>query len=151
VKTVAPFLLSHRLDGVKIRNGNYNMAKRAKREGEGRPSKKDQPTGETVSGKFLSAVRLGLSEKTASDFAGISERTINNWKKQDSFCSAINNARAEAKVWWCVQLRQSAVVASGRGNCTPMMFWLSRRSDEFEEQNREPLLPPRPLIIDNAD
>jgi hypothetical protein len=118
----------------------------------GRPSKKNQPTGETISDKIISAIRNGMSEKVASEFAGITEQTLANWKNTDpTFFSNIKKAHAEARHWWCMKLRESAEVAAARGNCTPMMFWLSRRAkDEFGEDNNNIPIMPKVLIIDNA-
>jgi hypothetical protein len=117
----------------------------------GRPSKKDQPTGETVSEKFLSAVRLGLSEKTASELCGVDESTANRWKTDPIFASAIQKARAEGKEWWCDKLRRSAEVAAERGNPTPMIFWLSRRTEEFKEDKTIEIPAGKRLIIEDCD
>lgn len=116
----------------------------------GRPSKQNQPTLETISEKFLSGVKLGLSEKTACELAGISEQSLNRWKKKDAaFGSAIKTAHAESKAWWCIKLRQAAEVAASKGGATPMMFWLSRRTEEFRENPMFPLPQGKRLIIED--
>ena len=95
----------------------------------GRPSKKDKPTGETISQKFLGAIELGLSEKSAAELCGVSESTVNLWKKDDDFRSAVLEARGKAKEFYVKKLRDHAEKQVGA-----VMFWLSRRTTEFREE-----------------
>ena len=69
-----------------------------------------------------------MSEKTASELCGISESTANEWKKDPTFRSAVLQARAKGKEWWVSKLKGHADKQVGA-----VMFWLSRRTEEFQE------------------
>ena len=112
----------------------------------GRPSKKDMPTGETYSQKLLSAIEAGMSDKTAAELCGISESTVTEWKAKDpDFRRAVLEARAKGVEWWVSKLKGHADKQVGA-----VMFWLSRRSPEFREE--QVAVPPgKKLTIEITD
>ena len=86
-----------------------------------------------------------MSEKTASELCGISESTANEWKKDPEFRSAVLAARAKGVEWWVSKLKGHADKQVGA-----VMFWLSRRSPEFREE--QVAVPPgKKLTIEITD
>ena len=116
----------------------------------GRPSKKDMPTGETYSQKFLAAIKKGLSEKSAAELCGISESTATEWKKDPNFRRDVLAARNQGKEKMLDLLLVACEVAAPKGNAQPIIYWLSRRTEEFREE--QVAVPPgKKLTIEITD
>ena len=104
----------------------------------GRPTKYKIPTNETNVDKFLSGIELGLSEETCCGMIGISQQTLNTWKKKyPDFLEDIKRARTNGIHWYSAKLRVAAEIGAKRGNAVPIFFWLKSRTEEFREKHPE--------------
>lgn len=81
-------------------------------------------------------VKIGLSERTASDMIGVDFKTWLSWKKKDkTFSTSIKKAKSGA----IVKATTKLVAAINKDNLTAIIFFLKTRSDEFKYEHRRPL------------
>lgn len=89
-------------------------------------SKRDPKLDEVI----YNVLRLGLDYKSAAQVAGVTERTVRNWRQGDeSFSLGCEKAIGEGKMRVAAKL----VAAINNGNVTAMIFWLKTRTMEFRE------------------
>ena len=99
----------------------------------GRPTKKTPTVLETL----LKALREGVPEKSAARIAGISPRTLQNWKSEDEeFAESVAGARDDPDNL----ARRTLVESMQNGDVETAKFWVSRRCEEFA--------PPKPVEPD---
>jgi hypothetical protein len=80
---------------------------------------------------IFNVLRLGLDWKSAAQVAGVTERTVRNWRAEDeAFSLGCEKAKGEGKMRVAARL----VNAINNGNVTAMIFWLKTRTLEFREQ-----------------
>jgi len=93
--------------------------------------------------QIFKILQLGLSERTASEFAGVPWGTYASWKKrEESFATKIIQKKANARVYVASKLWNQVEGEKDddgnwitRPNLTAMIFWLKTRAkDEFTEQ-----------------
>ena len=104
----------------------------------GRPNSRTQEQEEQI----FKILQLGLSERTASEFAGVPWSTYASWKKrEEEFATKIIQKKANAKAYVSAKLWNQIEGEQDnegnwvtRPNLTAMIFWLKTRAkDEFSE------------------
>ena len=104
----------------------------------GRPSTRTTLQEEQI----FKILQLGLSERTATEFAGVKWSTYMSWKERElEFATKILQKKANArtfvasKLWEQIQGEQDAKGNwTTRPNITAMIFWLKTRAkEEFTE------------------
>ncbi len=98
-----------------------------------RPSKYDQPAAEVL----LTAVAAGLSNKTAAELAGVSERTLYGWMRrgkagEQPFLQDIKRGQAEAVGSAMKVIREAAE----RVTWQAAAWWLERRHPDLYGSER---------------
>lgn len=96
-----------------------------------RPTKFDQPTADVI----MKAVAAGLPNETAAELAGVSERTLYEWKRRGKageepfvqIVQDIKRGQAEAVVSAMKVIREAAE----RGTWTAAAWWLERRHPDL--------------------
>lgn len=88
----------------------------------GRPFKMDQVNLEQV--EIIAS--LGLTDEEIAIILGISERTLNYWKKNPEFLQSLKRGKTKADF----QIIQSLYKKALAGDTTAMIFWLKNRQPE---------------------
>jgi len=94
----------------------------------GRPTAYKPEYAETV----LKLCLLGATDAEIGDFYGVSEQTINTWKKKHpDFLESIKSGKQKADANVATSLYQTAI----DGNTTAQIFWLkNRRAKEWRDK-----------------
>lgn len=96
----------------------------------GRPTVVDEST----VAKLTEAFRLGSTDILACDYAGIDRSTFYRHLESDSgFATKINISKTYVEI----QARGVVVREIEKGNVKASMWWLERRTEEFDLKNKE--------------
>ena len=82
--------------------------------------------------KIFQCLEIGLSERTAAEFARIDHSTMERWKAKDkSFATTVKEVQSTARA----KMTTNLVNQSNEGNTSATIFWLKcRAKDEFTEK-----------------
>lgn len=79
------------------------------------------------------ALGIGLNYKSAAQLAGVTDRTVQNWRKDEVFSLRCERAIAEGK-FMAASVLANEMLNGGRKAVTAAIFWLKTRTEEFREK-----------------